>query len=617
MKIILTILLLVWSVLSYAASPVVSCSVSRNTGVAPLSVFIDCTGTTDADTTRPFHDLHYEHSFGDLKRVNWAYGANVSASKNFAVGPVAAHVYETSGTYTITTRITDGTTTLTVTNSIVVTNPDTYYSGTNTICIASITTPIAGSDGCPAGAAVYTQASFSTAINTYKATGKRILFKHDDTFTCAAAATINVTGPATIGMYGTGARPIILLNATSGITLGSPTVTTMQDWRIMDLDIDGQASTANIPITANGNADQITMLRLYLHSAAAGISLSGSLLEYYATPANGGYSMHMFDQITIADSVLFSFTTNNGIFLWANHLAILGNSVDNNATGQHAVRIAHSAKGVISHNTFAYPALTKQAFTLRAVAYTSEGCPTGECMPIILPYGTYAALTSQTIVSNNKFIGGVSDQPVTVVPANPAVWDQRFQDIILERNWYTGAGTQCCWAMLGLTSQDVTVRNEVMNLTGAGEHRGVQVNSAGTASPAAENVNLYNNTIFSNDATNFTAFRVSNGAINIKVVNNLAYSPNVSGSFFGSGFDYAAVKTNNTTTTNTSPALAVVPPSILADFRIGTTSYALNGGTSLYSATAHDFFNCADKNGNIRMGALVPKAYALCVSGYK
>src|SRR6185369_7905627 len=93
----LVLLVVALSVLpAEGAAPTISCTPSRTTGTAPLGVLMDCTGTTDADTTKPFHDLYYTHTFGDLSAGAWSYGANTSLSKNFATGPVAAHVYETA-----------------------------------------------------------------------------------------------------------------------------------------------------------------------------------------------------------------------------------------------------------------------------------------------------------------------------------------------------------------------------------------------------------------------------------------------------------------------------------------------------------------------------------------
>ncbi|MEK7706276.1 MAG: MopE-related protein, partial [Myxococcota bacterium] len=94
----------------------VSLVAARTSGVAPLAVFFDASGTTDtAVTSRPFHELEYRWDFGDpAGGATWAYGARPgSSSKNVALGPVAAHVFESPGTYTVALSVFDGSNTAT------------------------------------------------------------------------------------------------------------------------------------------------------------------------------------------------------------------------------------------------------------------------------------------------------------------------------------------------------------------------------------------------------------------------------------------------------------------------------------------------------------------------
>ncbi|MEQ1836797.1 MAG: PKD domain-containing protein, partial [Candidatus Nitrotoga sp.] len=155
---------------------------SRTSGVAPLSVFFDTSGTTDPSmTSRPFHDLEYTWNFGDTTAGTWANGTQPGvSSKNTATGPVAAHVFEIPGTYTVTVTAYDGINTATTNKTITVQDPNTVFVGTNTICVAQLTTPVAGVNGCPSGALTVMQSSFPAAVNTYALTGKRVLFKRGD-----------------------------------------------------------------------------------------------------------------------------------------------------------------------------------------------------------------------------------------------------------------------------------------------------------------------------------------------------------------------------------------------------------------------------------------------------
>ena len=573
---------------------------SRLSGVAPLSVFFDATGTTATATTQPFHDLEYRWDFGDKTGAvlnlsppqtgtsTWNMGSKPGvSSRNAATGPVSAHVYETPGTYYVTLGITDGSNTaLNSCTQIIVQDPDVVFAGTNTICVAATTTPVAGNDGCPSGASVATQASFPAAISSYATTGKRVLFKHDDTFTGSTPANIAVTGPGMIGMYGSGAKPKILASSGTALVLGAPAVTVMQDWRIMDLEIDGQSNASVTGVSENGNADQITMLRLNVHDIGSGIMLNGAVLTYYSS----SYDIHDFDQDTIMDCAVERAVGGAGnyiMYLYGDRLAVLGNNANDSTKAEHVTRIMHSAKAVISNNTFSNPAPTKQTFTLRGVSYSPPwGSMDANYAPYLFPYGTYAALTSQTVVSDNHFVGGVGvTQPVTVEPSDPNTYDVRFQDIILERNWYTGAGAACCWPMLGIHAQDLTVRNEIIDTTGAGEHIGIGVGSAGTHSITSNNIRIYNNTIFENDSTDDYdgpfAVQSMSGTTNITVKNNLAYFPNRAGAFFRQGWDFVTTSSNNTTSTSASPLLLAVPPTTPADFKISTGSYAIGTGAAV------------------------------------
>jgi hypothetical protein len=189
-----------------------------------------------------------------------------------------------------------------------------------------------------------------------------------------------------------------------------------------------------------------------------------------------------------------------------------------------------------------------------------------------LPYGQEITKTRYTIISDNHFIGGQSTQPVTIQPSDGNTWDERIQDVILERNWYTGASSACCLPMLIITARNVTVRNELIDMTGGTYHYGISISGAGSQSLASDRVWIYNNSMFSNDSNDFSAaVRVQSGTTNTTVRNNLAYSPNVSGLFIEGT---ATLVSNNTTTTNTNAYFTTVPPTTPAGFKptcTGTT----------------------------------------------
>jgi len=584
---------------------------SRYSGVAPLAVTLDASDTTtDGTITKfPFHEIEYQWDFGDYsdpinKVINpsppvnspspdastttWKMGSKLGVnSRNAATGPVAAHVFETPGVYTVALTATDGTNT--VKNScvqIVVQDPNVVFSGANTICFSGATGAAAFA-GCPANATQITlpiispatSPSFDTAVNTYIGTGKRLLFHAGEVYAEAGWATIGVNGPGIIGMYGTGARPKILPASSYGMILGNGAVLTMQDWRVMDLEFDGSTDAKiQLGVGAVGDADQITFLRLNIHDTGAGVYLDADALRLST-------GTHIFTQFTIADSTFTTFRSGVGWYFFATKLALLGNLVSDTAggTAQHVVRIMHSTKGVISNNTFGYPNQTKQTFTLRGVEYNSANCLTltGECLPEYFPYGTDTAITKQTVISDNHFISGNTQQPVTIEPSNGTI-DSPIQDIIMERNWYTATpGGSCCLPMLKIQAQNVTVRNEIIDITtgDALNYRRALAAQGPSGSPAATNVRFYNNTLIGNDSgLSFDAIQIQAGATNISLVNNIFYSPKISGTVNTTN---AAIASNNSTTTTTSPNFAAVSPTSPADFKITTGSYAIGKGAAV------------------------------------
>jgi len=100
---------------------------------------------TNSALTRPFHDIVYGWKFGDSS-VPWARGSQVGGpgvnDRNLAAGPVAAHVFEKPGTYTVCLTAFDGKNTAETAVQITVSD----FSAANTLCINAIGTDYTG---CP------------------------------------------------------------------------------------------------------------------------------------------------------------------------------------------------------------------------------------------------------------------------------------------------------------------------------------------------------------------------------------------------------------------------------------------------------------------------------------
>lgn len=542
---------------------------SRFTGVAPLSVFFDASATTGA-VTQPFHELSYTWSFGDpAGGATWANGTGYNNSKNAAFGPVAAHVFETPGTYIVTLTVTDGTNT--VTNAcmqIAVQNPDVVYASTATRCYSRTGTFA----GCPAGATQVTDPAgdFSTAIASDLATGRRLLFNRGETWFTSTQAILNVNGPWTIGAYGAGAKPVI--QRTGGNTIlgfagnGS---NSFKDARIMDVTLDGANPVAPsiLGVDFYGTFKQITFLRLSCTGTSACISQSSTKANLAAP----------WDQFTVADSVISPTqggSGGNGMFLFSSKTAILGNSFDNNNAGEHNFRTMYWSGLVVSSNTFQNPDATKANLTLRGPTWNFAFGP--------LPAGTYS---EYGVISDNKFVGAAGvTSPVNTSVENLFAVEARTRYVIFERNWWTSQVATV--SALALNSSLSAIRNNIFDLSATLAGQAIVINNNGNTASASDNV-VYNNTIYANQAgaAGLLGVRLMPGAVNSTVKNNLLYSPSATttnvvldtggvGTVGASGTFGNSSDVQGKLSPNFVSGAPVVPP----DFKISGGSYALGTG---------------------------------------
>lgn len=624
---------------------------------------------TIVPNTRAFHNLKYETNFGDHNGsptlgTSWTAGTGYNNNRNYALGPEAAHVYEfTPGTgthvYNAITRITDadGTVGQTVTNTITVSDPDAYFTTTNTVCIAANSDPTPGSGGCPSGADHHQQSNFATAINTYATTGKRILFKRGDTFTetYTTYAILTNTGPGIVGAYGTGANPKVTIDLTGGGSNDYPILglglwqNGISDWAVMDLEFDGQDQIHSIGINTIGGMDKFTALRLNMHNIKDGILFNGQSLD--AVYINHSVEQTLFDQITIADNTISpvtALTTGWRIYAFTQRLAILGNTLGNvtttDAIGSHVIRLPYTNKGVIQNNilgrsnglTIKMHAMTRCDGTSNpneCLVGTSGSMPTAwfsyktSVQPTLTNNNNIAgkngAITNKVVISDNKIIGTTVPYYFNIGPQDQYK-DERVRDIIMERNWFTGTSMQ---VHLVATGYQLTIRNNLCDLTGGASNRYcINAKRYSSVSPALPPYDIwaYNNTAYASDSSNtFSLISVDTLVNHVIARNNLAYAPN--GGTAGNvklledvaacGAPCITVDHNSTNAEvkGTDPSFASATPSDPKDFRITTGSYGLNRGTSVFPSTYDDFFHCKDKGGtNITAGAFVPAANAMC-----
>ena len=463
--------------------------VTRSSGISPLLVFFDATGTTDSAISgnfTVFQNVYFSWTFGDSGASGtgtWANGSNPGGnSQNSATGAIAAHLYRTNGTtttYNATVTAFDGTNTASCTLSATAYDPSDATNGlpgTKTICQSSSGTPVAGSGGCPAGAAVSNSASEGTNISASMAT-KRVLFKCGDTFSGGA----NFGGTTfSIGAYGgcqdtQTNRPIFH----GALTAGTGTV---KDGRIADIDFESTGSyafTMGYPSAGNQNGP-VTFYNLLSHG--------NNTSYYYAQCQQCGMIQDVMNGMGSAQGVYLNYAQNNcsnlvsgypctAGFQNINYMAVLGNLFDGagaggGSSGVETVRISACRLCAIENNTI------QNANTVGAVLKLHNG---NTFNTACIWTGQWTELIEE---SDNLFTGQSGAQLVENTAQN-AVTDERLRNIVIERNLFKQtAGTN---EAMALSAMNASFRDNVCNMSAdAGTHcahvgnRGVQGSSNNT-----------------------------------------------------------------------------------------------------------------------------------------
>ncbi len=488
---------------------------SRTSGVAPLSVFFDSGFISSTETERPFHDLKYTWDFGDDPSTKWAVESTSDISglsKNEDSGPVAAHVFEASGDFTVVLTI-ENTLGVTTTDSIVinVSDPDVSYDGTKTVCIGD-----SGSNntGCPTGAD-YIATDNILDIRTHIGTEKRILLHRGSSWSASETvlAIDNVAGPVTIGAYGDCINPDnrgICENApviNMGVVANFISLNNSSDWRIQDISLVGDKQWNSV-ISSVQDLESVLLLRIKS--------------EGFDTPvAIGFYDTDGHDQVSIVDCDIYD-AGALGMWIGSERLSIMGNRV-RWTTGEHNIRIWQAYYGVVSHNVL----YESEKIGLKFHGPSEERvAKTGDDDEKLLDN------RSENIVISDNIIGNTYVLAMTVGAQNDQT-DERLNEILIEKNRFlSGYGLvknteNRLSTHLSIYSSNVTIRNNVFDGTGSPSYvAAIAVDQYGSPiSPT--NVNIYNNTIYygtSSPSPNYNGMYIYD-VINMQIKNNLVQLP--------------------------------------------------------------------------------------------
>ena len=303
-------------------------------GPAPLGVFFDAIGTTHSDNTiNTYRELGYHFDFGYETASTpgtWTY--NGEDKGNQIGGPLASHVYETTGTYIASVRAQDEYGRYSDTFvTIEVLDPDVYYAGTATVCIS-----LAGNfSDIPTGAT--TSTSVPTSLNS----STRYLFRCGEVFSGTNVTVLHSRENIQIGSYGTGPKPMVRLT----LRQRPPTTGEYRQRCITVYDI---ASTARL---SPEFADYVTYLRV--DSTSTNGFYAGTLVNYYYSNPVSNQDMTLCTwpkNLMLHDSYIDTNFAEYDAYFLATRYSLQGNYMIN--PDEHVVRIPLTYKGFIAHNYF-------------------------------------------------------------------------------------------------------------------------------------------------------------------------------------------------------------------------------------------------------------------------
>lgn len=422
---------------------------SRTTGPAPLAVMFDAGGTTTTVAgTDVFRQLTYSFNFGDERGQNWTL---TSKPKNTQVGgPLAAHVFDVAGTYVVSVRAQDSAGNFSdATVSITVTNPDTVYSGTNTICVSTS----GNFTGAPAGAVQQT-----TLPSAYA--GKRVLLRRGETF--GSINPRNVDAGFQVGGFGAGNKPVVT-GVFTGMVAGVAQWT--NDFTIMDLNIGSNG------VAVDATTSKFLLYRCDINTPVAWSQVNiGTAVGYYYenTPEPARSAIYWPKEVFIIENDIqgvVNSTNNPGYPMFGHftHSAVIGNTI-NKAT-EHSFRIWAAHKLLIAHNRIGGEHYASPPPGIRAaIKLHSAGTQT-----YTSTVGSSLHLASRYVVIVDNIIGSTTFQGSWTMGVGPQNADpgtiEKIEDIILERNTFVrGPYTSQDFHMLG---GRVTTRGNVVSGGGA------------------------------------------------------------------------------------------------------------------------------------------------------
>lgn len=340
----------------------INITASRTSGVAPLAVFFDATGSAIADTS--FFAADGDSINGSYMDATfyWDFDStNVDATidHKYGSGFVAACVFKEPGTYTVQLKVYDNTGFIGYKNQTIIVSA---FSGT---------TYYVAADGSDSGTGAIDDPWLTPefALNaTHLAANRRVLFKNGDTFNISSQITVSdETGTIIIGGYSdpldpSSDKPII---HTTAVNSDWATVFfwNCSDVRIMDIECTALGESSESPRYPYGigwGSDCTNMLKYRtVEHDNGGISLSPA--GHYSTIAECEF--YNTTQTGYTDDTGGG-TTNDGNALIGNYVHHK-NTVDSE-NEEHVFRLQGGSRYYIGYNNWnGYIKVNEDSLTLR------------------------------------------------------------------------------------------------------------------------------------------------------------------------------------------------------------------------------------------------------------
>lgn len=608
-----------------AASFSLTVNARRTSGVAPLNVHFDATPTSSTSESDTYRKVWYEWDFGETTGPGvaaWTFGIQ-NRTRNTAHGPIAAHLYETPGTYTATcTAYYNGAAVGTPwTQTITVTDPAVVYSGK---------TMQYSNSGVGSGTQIVTS-SWDTVLSTItsKGAGWRHQINRGDTFLMAADSTESTNNISLsdllVNAYGSGAKPVLGLTSTAA---SSGNVRALFQFgrqsslparcTVMDMTVDGSTASSDRECDAVGayTATDLTLVRVTAKTCQ--MVFRSTVLQDKYNVNLGSLTHPLYDGLAIWDcDVLSPKDTTTGsppycVYFAANYYAIQGCNFDLNAGANanrtHVIRQTHGYKGVVANNLLRGSGQGRHCLKLHSetqfdveIDYAFAGQTWAlSVYGLASPSG---GKTDYVWACDNDIESTWTSTPVAFGPPSTSGDDSgtRLYHIGFTGNRIKSGANGAFEIGVGFWAQSGLVANNLFSITTStgGRHLCVHTGTRGTVFGGADGVDVLpaddcivenNSGYIATASTGVSMFLYpQSNCTNITLKNNILWSPNDSGASIASGLDTATgvaitaagyTASNNSTNAQchqVSAPFASSTPATLANFV--PTGYPLNAGT--------------------------------------